>query len=278
MPADDYLILLGHLLDDDLNEEQQQRLLSILEQHPEKFPDIMRHLELWELYSQSVCTERSAERFLASWETRVAAVADADQFIQDVERRLEATSVAEQARIQEIKQRAQRELEQFLAEHKPVAPARESRRRKEWHVGERIRKGLENFCNLLVMSLKVVRVLAVCLAVALAIPTTLRYIQAKRIVATLDDSVSAKWTTPPEQPQLRRGWLELQEGFAQLSFKGGAQAILQAPCKLRLESSEQLFLETGTLAVKLIESEQTFLVRTSHSTIKDLGTEFGVIV
>ncbi len=278
MQDDNYAKLLAHLLDDELNEEQGDELLAYLEQNPDKLEDVTRHLELWDLYTQSVCSERSAERFLDSWETRLGAAEDADQFVHDLEARLVHDTESDQERVQEIERRAQQELRKFLAERRPLSPSRRTHRRHEWNVGERARDGLERLCDLMGTGFKVVKVLAVCLAIALAIPTTIRYIQAKRVVAVLHDSVDARWTNPPEQTALRRGRLELQEGFAQITFKSGACATLQAPCVVELESPCQLFLESGSLAVRMAEPYQNFLVRTHSSTIEDLGTEFGVII
>ncbi|MFC1766733.1 FecR domain-containing protein [Planctomycetota bacterium] len=114
-------------------------------------------------------------------------------------------------------------------------------------------------------------------ALVLVILGFVEYVRSQRVVAELSDSVHAKWQVAPEEPELRRGYLELQEGFAQIDFKSGATAVLQAPCQLRLESSRSLFLEGGTLAVKVTEPKQGFLVHTHHGTVTDLGTEFGVV-
>jgi hypothetical protein len=277
MQEDDYQILLSHLLDDELTEEQGQQLLAFLEQHPARFQEIAQHLQMWELYSQTHCEQRSAQRFLDSWVTRVDAAEDEDRFVRDLELKLEDDSSG-QERLHEIERRAQHELEQFMAEHEPLPVAPRSYRRSGWQLGEQVNHGVKRLCDLLALGVRVAGIVVACIAVVLAILTTFRHIQAKRVVATLHDSVDAKWTAPPKQSELRRGWLELQEGFAQLTFKNGAEAILQAPCKLRLESREQLFLERGTLAVKVTEPTQQFLVRTPNSTVKDLGTEFGVLV
>jgi hypothetical protein len=277
MQEDHYNILLARLLDDELTEEQGKQLLAFLEQHPARFQEIAQHLQMWELYSQTHCEQRSAQRFLDSWYTRVDAAEDEDRFLRDFELKLEDDSSG-QERLHEIERRAQLELEQFMAEHEPLPVAQRSYRRSDWHLGEQVSRGVKRLRDMLALGVRVAGIVVVCIAVVLAIPTTIRHIQAKRVVATLHASVDAKWTAPPKQPELRRGWLELQEGFAQLTFKNGAEAILQAPCKLRLESREQLFLERGTLAVKVTEPTQQFLVRTPNSTVKDLGTEFGVFV
>ncbi len=277
MQEDNYQILLSHLLDDELTEAQGQQLLACLEQHPARLQEIVQHLQMWELYSQTHCEQRSAQRFLDSWHTRVEAAEDEDRFLRDFELKLENESSG-QERLHEIERRAQHELEQFMAEHESLPVPPRTYRRSAWDLGEQVSQGVKRLCDMLALGVRVAGIVVVCIAVVLAIPTTIRHIQAKRVVATLHDSVDANWVVPPKQPQLRSGWFELQEGFAQLTFKHGVEVILQAPCKLHLESREQVFLDSGTLTVKLTEPTQAFLVRTPNSTIRDLGTEFGVLV
>lgn len=277
MTEDNYQILLSRLLDDELTEEQGKDLLAFLEQHPDRFQEIAQHLQMWELYSQTQCQQRTAQRFFDSWVTRVEAEEDEDSFVRDLEVKLE-NEPSSPEKIHEIERHAQHELDKFMAEHEPSPMTPHSFPRPDWHLGEQVRQGMERLCDVLTVGVRVVKVMAVCVAAALVVSTTIQYLQARRIVAQLDDSVDAKWASPPKEPDLRRGWLELEEGFAQLTFKRGAEVILQAPCKLKLESRGQLFLDSGTLAVKLTEPTQTFLVRTPNSTIRDLGTEFGVFV
>jgi len=278
MQEDDYFILLSRLLDDELDEEQGRQLMAFLEQDPERLQDIAKHLGLWELYSQSICTERGAQRFTESWQTRVVADADADRFVRDFEINLEKDTTSDQDRMHETEHHARDELEAFPAEQRPSPPARQSHRRIDWDLKERIRIGVEGFRDMLSTGVRIAKVMAVCVAVALATPTAVHYFRARRVVATLQNAVDAQWTVSPQHTQLQRGWLELREGFAQLAFKSGAEAILQAPCRLRLESPRALFLASGMLAVKVSEPTSGFLVHTPNSTINDLGTEFGVIV
>lgn len=278
MEKDNYNILLAHLLDDDLSEEQGQQLLDQLERDPERLQDVLRHLELWELYSQEVCVQRSAERFTDSWDTRLHAAHDEERFVQDLTAKLENDKVSNQERIQEIERHAQKELETFLSEQETTAPVRRPKQHVDWNLGVRARNGVERLCDALGTGVKIAKFAAVFLAVALAIPTTVRYVQARRIVGTLQDSVDAQWRRAPKRAELQRGWLDLRQGFARIQFKSGAEALLQAPCRLRLESAKTLFLERGMLAIKVSEPAEGFLVRTPNSTINDLGTEFGVVV
>ncbi|MBN2314905.1 MAG: NPCBM/NEW2 domain-containing protein [Sedimentisphaerales bacterium] len=102
-------------------------------------------------------------------------------------------------------------------------------------------------------------------------------IQANRIVATLGDSVHAQWKEEPQDTQLRRGWLALQEGFAQVHFKKGAELVLQAPCRFKLKSGNRIFLKTGSVAACVPEQALGFTIETPGSDIVDFGTEFGVL-
>ena len=278
MERENYDILLSHLLDDDLTEEQGQQLLDQLERDPEGVQDVLRHLELWELYAQEVCVQRSAERFTDSWQTRLHAAHDEEAFMRGLEAKLEQDTVPAGHSVQEIERQAQQALEAYLAEQQTSVPTQASHHRVDWNLGERARTGVERLCDILGTAVKIAKFAAVFLAVALAIPTTIRYVQARRVVGILQGVVDAKWTTPPKQPELQHGWLDLRQGFARIHFKSGAEALLQAPCRLRLESPQALFLESGMLAVKVSEPAEGFLVRTPNSTINDLGTEFGVVV
>ncbi len=106
-----------------------------------------------------------------------------------------------------------------------------------------------------------------------------QYFLSQRVVATLGDCRSARWAVPPQQPQLRRGRLSLEEGWAQIEFLGGAQVILQAPCTLELRSPRSMFLENGTSTAKITTPRSRgFTIDTPNSHMVDLGTEFGVLV
>lgn len=106
-----------------------------------------------------------------------------------------------------------------------------------------------------------------------------RHLLSQRVVATLGNCQHARWAVSPPQPELQRGRLCLEEGWAQIEFLNGAQVILQAPCTFELRSSSSMFLENGTSTAKVTTPRSRgFTIDTPNSHLVDLGTEFGVLV
>jgi len=99
-----------------------------------------------------------------------------------------------------------------------------------------------------------------------------------RIVATLDEVVHAQWDQPPTEPNLHPGPMFLIEGFAKLTFKQGAEVILQAPCAFDLSSKNKMILHHGTVTAQVPAQAHGFAIKTPQSTVTDFGTEFGVQV
>ena len=102
------------------------------------------------------------------------------------------------------------------------------------------------------------------------------------IVATLTSEYDAQWGgTPPLDVGvgLQAGQrLTLTQGFAEITTKHGAVAILEAPASIELlDHPNAIQLNWGKL-VGLCNTEPSkgFLVRTEHADIVDIGTEFGV--
>jgi hypothetical protein len=100
-----------------------------------------------------------------------------------------------------------------------------------------------------------------------------------RTLGSLVDSVDAKWAVPIEQPdKLKAGLMMLQEGYARIRLKKGAEVILQAPTAFDLRSTNRMFLESGWITAKVPPSAAGFAVNTPLSSIVDFGTEFGLLV
>ncbi|MCK5001200.1 MAG: FecR domain-containing protein, partial [Anaerohalosphaera sp.] len=101
------------------------------------------------------------------------------------------------------------------------------------------------------------------------------------IVANLTKTVGAQWDSAENSFQagdsLREGDLVLRKGTVQLYFLKGAEVIVRAPARLRLEGIGQLFMYSGNISVKVEKDCDGFLVRTAGATMVDYGTEFGVI-
>jgi len=78
---------------------------------------------------------------------------------------------------------------------------------------------------------------------------------------------------------LYTGPVELTAGFAEIKLDGGTNIIVEAPARLVLESAGRVYLERGRVVVKVnAATENPFVVYSSHASIVDYGTEFGVQV
>lgn len=73
-------ILVGLLLDGEMSDAEATELAAELRRNPARCRDARRQLALWDLWSQNIVSERSADAFLASWQTRLAAEQDAGAF------------------------------------------------------------------------------------------------------------------------------------------------------------------------------------------------------
>ncbi|MCK5272818.1 MAG: FecR domain-containing protein, partial [Sedimentisphaerales bacterium] len=103
-----------------------------------------------------------------------------------------------------------------------------------------------------------------------------------QVVATLTETLNAKWddSTLPTTTgsELFAGEMRLIKGYAQITFIDGAKVVLQAPAQFKLETDEQMFLQSGRLTAKVPPGAEGFKLNTPNAMMIDLGTEFGVIV
>ncbi len=293
MSGTSYDNLVSLLLDDDISPEQEQILLAMVREDPPKLKEVAGHLQLWELYAQIVCPYKNEEHFVESLDTRVQATRDSDRFVHELEQRINQdgllcqpcdvtpapASDEDQQPIDQIERVARERLHDFLAHQEQARQPEAPRRCFLPNPTLSLRGGLEKLSEWIGSGVRFVKIAAVCVTMALvATVMGIQYQQTHGVVATLADSVHAQWEVPLANPELRRGSLQLKEGFARLTFKYGDEAILQAPCIVTLESPKSLFLQSGTLAVKVGPRKTGFTVRTPYSTVEDFGTEFGVIV
>lgn len=106
------------------------------------------------------------------------------------------------------------------------------------------------------------------------------------VVAALTDAKNAAWETEagdeidlPLNTLMTRGqYLTLTQGFAEITTKRGAIAVLEAPATIELiDIPNAIRLHAGKM-VGICETETSkgFLVRTPHMDIFDVGTKFGV--
>ena len=101
-------------------------------------------------------------------------------------------------------------------------------------------------------------------------------------VATLKDSLNAKWADPPQSmrhgTRLQTGseLLLLREGLATLAFDNDATVVLEGPAEFQILTSDQINLNYGRIYAIIPPQAYGFLVNTPTAKIIDLGTEFGV--
>ncbi|MEO0475202.1 MAG: FecR domain-containing protein [Planctomycetota bacterium] len=101
------------------------------------------------------------------------------------------------------------------------------------------------------------------------------------VVATLTATQNAEWAEGALAPasDLKAGQtLTLTAGYAKLTTRRGAVALLEAPCTIELiDSPNAIRLHAGKL-VGICETDRSkgFLVRTPHLDVTDIGTRFGV--
>lgn len=103
------------------------------------------------------------------------------------------------------------------------------------------------------------------------------------LVGKLTRQVDARWETASGQlaagDDLYAGPLKLTAGFAEIELDSGVNVIVEAPAQFTLESANQLYLQQGRLVAKINKTSQNpFVVHSSHASVVDYGTEFGVQV
>lgn len=99
-------------------------------------------------------------------------------------------------------------------------------------------------------------------------------------VAQIDASVHAQWDGPaPSGDRLELDQpLHLRAGMVQLTFDDGATVLVEAPATFEPTGPNAMRLTAGRLSAVVPPSGYGFRVITPHTTLTDLGTEFGVEV
>ncbi len=98
-------------------------------------------------------------------------------------------------------------------------------------------------------------------------------------VATLTNLLGCAWDgpTPPERgAKLPAGRIALNAGMAEITFAGGAVAVLEAPAVLELRGPAHGFLHAGRLVMRVPPGASGFVMETEKARLLDIGTEFGV--
>ena len=190
---------------------------------------------------------------------------------------LQRRPFSEQEAMRDIETYARRQLEAFLDQQRREESPRRQPCRPGWDFGTLALRIVRTFERYMEMAAKVVKVGAVVTAFVLVGLVIGLYIYASQTVATLTDSADAVWEMPLQEARLRRGWMRLERGFAQITFKTGAQVILQGPCEFELCSSNSMFLQEGRVTAQVPGRATGFSVSTPESRVIDFGTEFGLL-
>ncbi len=103
------------------------------------------------------------------------------------------------------------------------------------------------------------------------------------VVASIDDSVGAKWSDPslsvaPGTQLFTKRNLVLTDGVVEIAFNGGATVVVEAPATFELLSADSARLVWGRLVGLVPRSDIQLTIKTPNASITDLGTEFGVSV
>jgi hypothetical protein len=184
----------------------------------------------------------------------------------------------EQDRIREIERYANQQLAAFLAQEQ------QERRASQvpaggWDFWDIMDTVTHTAQRVMATGARLVKVAAVCLLALAALSIVALYFYANRTLGSLVDSADAKWAVPIQQPDtLKAGRMMLEEGYARIRLKKGAEVILQAPTTFDLRSTNRMFLESGWITAKVPPSAAGFTVHTPLSSIIDFGTEFGLLV
>jgi hypothetical protein len=181
----------------------------------------------------------------------------------------------EQDKINEIKRYAELQLQAFLETQEKLKPVSGPVRRRtlDWKGVEKKIATAVSFC------VKAAAGLAIVVSLFVAVLAIVSMLHPEPVVvATIAESVQAQWAQEPDQPELKPGWMTLEEGFVRLDLVNGAKVVLQAPARINLETPNQLFLDKGRLVARAGEKGAGFTVRTPGASIVDFGTEFGVVV
>jgi len=180
-------------------------------------------------------------------------------------------------RVREIERYARQQLEAFLEqEHPKFAP--QSVHARQWDLADKVQDLLQTVHRWVSIAIRTVKIGFVCGILILTGLLVANLVKDRVIVATLQGTVSAQWETAPDKLELRRGWMILEQGCAEIAFKQGAQVIIQAPCRFRLVSPGRMYLTTGTVTAHVPLEAIGFTIQTPSAIFEDFGTEFGVIV
>ncbi len=261
--------LLGAVRDGNATAEQQLRMNDLLEQYP----------ELQQYYVEFVLlsVELHGYQRLSSQEHSSLLT---EQIIGSTDKNADVSSPTDEARVEQIRMMAQRQLEAFLAEQEALRRQQAALRRHEntQAFRELFSLAMGRFEQAMIWTLRTTKRLAAVAAVVLICLAITHAMLSRRVIAVLGEQTDARWLHPPEDPNLHPGVMVLEEGYARITFKQGTQIILQAPCTLDLRSKNRMVLERGMVTANVPPQARGFAVQTPRAQVTDYGTEFGLQV
>lgn len=189
--------------------------------------------------------------------------------------RLEPQTPSEE-RIREIERFASQQLAEFLAQQQ--REGLELKSAPGWDLWAAIEGAAHTAQYAAATGARLVKAAMICLLVLSALAVVGLYFYAHRTLGVLVGSADAKWDVPIEPTgQLRAGRRTLEEGYARIRLKEGAEVIVQAPSTFDLRTTNRMFLERGWITALVPPAAAGFVVRTPQSSVVDFGTEFGLL-
>ena len=271
----EFYALLDALREETLDERQKARLDLLLGQYPSLQDEYIDYVLLWHM----LCRYQPLSREEQSSVTRkmVECWPGEHDFWYVIEegRGEKKQNERDRADVKAVEREAQRRLDQFLAEQEEIrkqqqAELRQRSRLDLAQVAVHAKRGLLSVCWLAARA-------AVLTVLVLAVLIAVHYARTGPIVASLADSMDAKWDVDmAPQTALHKGEFRLEQGYARIAFQRGADVLIEAPAKFRLQSAQRMTLYSGRLLAEVAPSARGFRVDTAQASIVDLGTQFGV--
>jgi len=182
-----------------------------------------------------------------------------------------------QDRIREIERLANRRLAEFLAQEQQ-SQSQPQVSATGWDLWSAICGAAHASRHFVTVGARMVKIAAVCLLALGALSVVGLYLYTHRTLGILVGSANAKWDIPVERTgELRAGRRTLEEGYARIRLKKGAEVLVQAPSTFDLRSTNRMFLESGWITAAVPPAALGFTVQTPASSVVDFGTEFGLL-
>ncbi len=270
--------LINLYLDNQLTTEQAREIQTRIKED-DAFVRLFAQYGLLNICIRNECLERAHQ---ASHDLEIPAPSEACTQVEGSDTGLATTESImgtgepDTEQVRQIKTRAERQLHAFLAEQEEMNRVPASRPRASFNLYAACQRWAAKVDLLLKRMVTLGVRTAICAVFVLVILGGIHYWHTHRIVATLGESAHAVWRVPRQDPQLRRGSMTLEQGYAQLTFKQGAEVLIQAPCTFELQSINKMALENGSMTATVPPRAVGFTVETPWARVVDYGTEFGL--